>query len=156
MSYSRFLKGKAPRGFLPELSAIDTRKYSGSKGPPIAINIHHKFIVIDGDTDKPTIYTGSPNFSKSSENANDENVLEITGNTELAQIYVAEFMRLYNHYRARAIWDKLHAHGAPKRTAAAVPSSPSDDLVLAKTRDAWVKGAYGAGTKQFLARTRFL
>src|SRR5262247_1008547 len=74
-------------------------------GPP-PIHVHHKFIVIDGDTDQPTSYSGSPNFSTASENDNDENVLEITGNVRLAQVYVAEFMRLYNHYRARALWDK--------------------------------------------------
>ena len=151
VSYDRFTKENAPRGFLPEFSAIDTSKCSGSKGPPIAIHIHHKFIVIDGDTDDPTIFTGSANFSKNSENRNDENVIEIKGNTKLAQVYVAEFLRLYNHYRARAIWDKFH--GKKKSRAKA---SPSDALVLAKTRDGWVKSAYTAGTKSYLARTRFL
>jgi hypothetical protein len=32
-----------------------SKKKSG--GPP-PIHVHHKFIVIDGDTDHPTIYTG--------------------------------------------------------------------------------------------------
>ena len=105
----------APRGFLPELRTIDTSAYDAStsarrpakgkkktaankrSGPP-PIHVHHKFIVIDGDTDSPTIYTGSPNFSKASEQSNDENVLEIKGNAALGHAYVAEFMRLYNHY----------------------------------------------------------
>lgn len=91
----------APRGFLPELRTIDTSEYDvsmkarkgskkGKEPPPI--HVHHKFIIIDGDTNEPTIYTGSPNFSKASENSNDENVLEIKGNIALAHAYVAEFM----------------------------------------------------------------
>jgi len=157
-------------GFLPELRSIDTSKFDlsstkaqakgsgkGAKGPP-PIHIHHKFIVIDGDTDHPTIYTGSPNFSKSSENGNDENVLEIKDNTQLARVYVAEFMRLYNHYRARAIWERGHAkHGSPARQSAQVPAhSPHEALVLKTTRDGWVADAYKPGTKEFLARTRHL
>ncbi|MCA1510195.1 hypothetical protein I6F31_04195 [Bradyrhizobium sp. NBAIM01] len=70
--------------------------------------------MIDGDTKTPAIYTGSPNFSKASENSNDENVLEIKGNTHLAQAYVAELMRLYNHYRARPIWNKTHEKAGKK------------------------------------------
>jgi phosphatidylserine/phosphatidylglycerophosphate/cardiolipin synthase-like enzyme len=162
----------APRGFLPELKTIDTSPYDvtrangtakGAKkkvakkaakaksGPP-PIHVHHKFIVIDGDTDKPTIYTGSPNFSKASENSNDENVLEIKGNVALAHTYVAEFMRLYNHYRARAIWNKTHEKKGKKPK----PGSEADPLVLKTTRDEWVKSAYQKGTKASLARERSL
>ncbi|WP_025038406.1 phospholipase D-like domain-containing protein [Bradyrhizobium sp. DOA9] len=151
----------APRGFLPELKTIDTSPFDASaakgtakrakkkSGGPPPIHVHHKFIVIDGDTDTPTIYTGSPNFSKSSENSNDENVLEIKGNTHLAQAYVAELMRLYNHYRARAIWNKTHEKKAK-------PGSVADPLVLKRTRDEWVKEAYESGTKASLARERGL
>jgi phosphatidylserine/phosphatidylglycerophosphate/cardiolipin synthase-like enzyme len=154
----------APRGFLPELRTIDTSPYDASRtkgkakgakkksGPP-PIHIHHKFIVIDGDTDAPTIYTGSPNFSAAAENANDENVLEIKGNVALAHAYVAEFMRLYNHYRARAIWNRTHEKGAGRKAKA---GSEGDPLVLKRTRDAWVKDAYKNGTKASLARERGL
>ena len=152
----------APRGFLPELRTINVNRYDASKakgsgdktsGPP-PIHVHHKFIVIDGETDAPTIYTGSPNFSKASENDNDENVLEIKGNVALAQAYVAEFMRLYNHYRARAIWNKMHERAAGSRKAKL--EAEADPLVLKRTRDAWVKGAYVGGSKAYLARTRGL
>lgn len=114
--------------------------------------MHHKFIVIDGDTEHPTVYSGSPNFSAASENGNDENELEIKGNTRLAQIYVAEFMRLYNHYRARALWDKTYPSGGKVR---AKPTA-QDSLVLKVTRDEWVKDAYTNGTKAALARIRGL
>ncbi len=159
---------EAPRGFLPELRSIDTSPYdvsvnktAGKKVPakkaakkrgggPPPIHVHHKFIVIDGDTQHPTIYTGSPNFSTASENGNDENELEIKGNVRLAQVYVAEFMRLYNHYRARALWDKSHPSGKGKAKAA------QDSLVLKTTRDAWAKNDYTPGTKAALARARGL
>ncbi|MET4233946.1 phosphatidylserine/phosphatidylglycerophosphate/cardiolipin synthase-like enzyme [Bradyrhizobium sp. i1.4.4] len=154
----------APRGFLPELKTIDVSAYDASlkksktkaakkkSGGPPPIHVHHKFIVIDGDTDAPTIYTGSPNFSKASENSNDENVLEIKGNVGLAHAYVAEFMRLYNHYRARAIWNRTHEKKGQKPKA----GSEADPLVLKMTRDEWVKGAYKKGTKASLARERGL
>ena len=152
LKYDRFLRTSAPRGFLPELAAINTSKYSGGKGPPVAIHIHHKFIVIDGETDHPTLYSGSPNFSKASENSNDENVLELKGNQALASVYVAEFLRLYNHYRARAIWNRLHEGKSRTGSGAAT----HEDLVLATNRDGWARLDFQPGTKEFLARTHFL
>jgi phosphatidylserine/phosphatidylglycerophosphate/cardiolipin synthase-like enzyme len=162
LPYAAFGKD-APRGFLPELKTIDTSFYDAAKGKgktgkkksePPPIHVHHKFIVIDGDTDAPTIYTGSPNFSKAAEESNDENVLEIKGNVALARAYVAEFLRLYNHYRARAIWNREHESGPRGRKANG--EDASDPLVLKTTRDEWVKGAYRPGTKEYLARTRGL
>jgi phosphatidylserine/phosphatidylglycerophosphate/cardiolipin synthase-like enzyme len=161
LAYDAFTQA-APRGFLPELRTIDTSKYDVSvtkkasakkkAGGPPPIHVHHKFIVIDGDTPNPTIYTGSPNFSASAENGNDENELEIKGNTRLAQVYVAEFMRLYNHYRARALWDKTH----PPAAKGAGKAAAQDSLVLKTTRDGWAKDDYTPGTKAALARARGL
>lgn len=162
LAYAAF-STEPPRGFLPELRSIDTSKYDASagkkagkkktakKGGPPPIHIHHKFIVIDGDTDNPTIYSGSPNFSKAAENSNDENVLEIKGNKRLAQVYVAEFMRLYNHYRARALWDR--AQGAAKTKGQPTVHA---SLVLKRTRDEWAKAAYDSASKEYLARMRGL
>ena len=72
------------------------------------MQIHHKFIVIDAETDHPIIYTDSNNLSENPTHRNDENLLEIKGSPELAQTYFAEFMRLYDHYRARALWNMAH------------------------------------------------
>ena len=52
--------------------------------------MHHKVIVIDGET----VVTGSYNFSKNAETRNSENLLIIKGNQELAAAYVAEFQRI--------------------------------------------------------------
>jgi phosphatidylserine/phosphatidylglycerophosphate/cardiolipin synthase-like enzyme len=87
LAYSFFRPGATPAEFLPELSSVDLSSEStlpppkaGQKkrGPP-AVHIHHKFIVIDADTDDPTIYTGSANLSNNSTHKNDENLLEIKG-----------------------------------------------------------------------------
>ena len=157
LAYNYFRPGKTPAGFLPELSTIDltsrstlnsTKVRKDQRSPP-AVHIHHKFIVIDGETNAPTIFTGSANLSKNSTSFNDECLLEITGSPALAQTYLAEFMRLYEHYRARAIWNMSEgskaAKGGTKRTRQA--------FTLKTTRDGWVKGAYEEGTPEAIART---
>lgn len=73
--------------------------------------IHHKFVAIDGETDNPTIYTGSANMSKAALYNNDENLLEVKGSPRLAAIYMAEFLRLYEHYRARLAWQRMQRSG---------------------------------------------
>lgn len=139
-------KAKAPAGFLPELQTINTGKYSLSQpGKNIpTVHIHHKFIVIDGETANPTIYTGSANMSKNSVENNDENLLEIKGNARLAQAYVAEFFRLYEHYRARALWDRYHPAGKTTKKVAG--------LRLKTKRDDWVKSSYKEGTLEYISR----
>ena len=52
--------------------------------------MHHKFIVIDGQT----VITGSYNFTKAAEQKNDENVL-IIHDAEIAQKYLNEFQKLW-------------------------------------------------------------
>jgi phosphatidylserine/phosphatidylglycerophosphate/cardiolipin synthase-like enzyme len=166
LAYAYFHKGMAPAGFLPEFSTVDLSSRStlpppqpGKKGGPPAVHIHHKFIIIDADTDKPTIYTGSANLSANSTNHNDENLLEITGSPELARTYLAEFMRIYDHYRARALWNMAHPASAksggkkPKKPSAAAAKKIADTFTLKTTRDAWVKGAYKRGTPEYLQRT---
>jgi phosphatidylserine/phosphatidylglycerophosphate/cardiolipin synthase-like enzyme len=162
LAYSYFRKGQAPVGFLPELSTLDLTSQSTlqpktggkAKGGPPAVHIHHKFIVVDAETDSPTIYTGSANLSNNSTHRNDENLLEITGNTALASVYLAEFMRLYEHYRARALWNM--PHGSPQGTkgkpSAAAGKRVATTFTLKRTRDEWVRGAYKAGTVEYLAR----
>ena len=52
--------------------------------------MHHKVIVIDGET----VVTGSYNFSKNAETRNNENLLIIKGSQEIAEAYIAEFQRI--------------------------------------------------------------
>lgn len=66
-----------------------------------AHKIHAKTIVIDPYGDNPKVFFGSANFSKASCVDNDENALLISGDKRLAAIMTTEFMRMYDHYKAR-------------------------------------------------------
>lgn len=63
--------------------------------------IHTKFMLIDPLGPDPIVITGSANFSDASTLKNDENMLVIRGNTRVADIYLGEYMRLWNHYAFR-------------------------------------------------------
>ncbi|MBN3790965.1 phospholipase D-like domain-containing protein [Burkholderia sp. Ac-20353] len=93
-----FSPATVPQGFEPEL-----RLFPGESAPAYPpVVIHHKFIVIDAEGANPIVYSGSANMSRNSEQFNDENLLEIR-DSRIAAIYLAEFLRLYEHYRARAL-----------------------------------------------------
>lgn len=63
--------------------------------------IHLKFMLVDPLSNDPTVVTGSANFSDASTSTNDENMIVITGNRRVADIYFGEYMRLYSHYSFR-------------------------------------------------------
>jgi hypothetical protein len=88
------------------------------------------------------------NLSKNSTNYNNENLLDIQGNPELAQTYFAEFMRLYEHYRGCAIWDM----GGTRRSSRSGATGSRRAFTLKTTRDGWVKQAYKQGSLDELAR----
>lgn len=73
------------------------------------VRVHHKFVVIDAEGDHPVVFTGSANFSGNSLHNNDENLLEITECPRLARMYMAEFLRLFEHYRARMAFERRAA-----------------------------------------------
>ncbi|RQT25712.1 phospholipase D-like domain-containing protein [Burkholderia contaminans] len=131
-----FSPATVPQGFEPEL-----RLFPGEPAPAFPpVVIHHKFIVIDAEGANPVIYTGSANMSRNSEQYNDENLLEIR-DQRIAAIYLAEFLRLYEHYRARALTinAKQHGTGAHAQLALAPDSS-------------WAKKYYVAGSPEEKAR----
>ena len=140
---AEFFNAKAvPAGFEPEINIFPGKKPPGY--PPVII--HHKFVVIDAETESPIIYTGSANMSGNSVFGNDENLLEIKGSPRLARIYLAEFLRLYEHYRARA---RVIAFRQQGRTASEF------GLTLQKDRT-WANKHYTLGTPEFKARLRML
>jgi phosphatidylserine/phosphatidylglycerophosphate/cardiolipin synthase-like enzyme len=65
--------------------------------------VHTKYMLIDPLGDDPIVVTGSANFSDASTRNNDENMLVIRGDTRVADIYLGEFMRLFNHFRFRQV-----------------------------------------------------
>lgn len=129
-----FRKEHTPHGFFTE-----RQLFPGAKRPPYTpVIIHHKFVVIDAEGDSPVIFSGSANMSKNSLYNNDENLLEIRGCKRLAAIYLAEFMRLYEHYRARAAWNTY-------------VEKEHDGYNLAPDR-AWAKKHFTPGTPEFKSR----
>ena len=63
--------------------------------------VHLKFMLVDPLSDKPTVVTGSANFSTASTTTNDENMLVIKDDKRVADIYFGEYVRLYSHYAFR-------------------------------------------------------
>lgn len=135
-SYSLFRKDDVPWGFWWEWASLP-----GQARKKFPVYIHHKFIVIDAETDHPIVFTGSANMSSNSTYRNDENLLEIRGERQLARTYLAEFFRLYEHYRARAT-RQGHEDGR-RRLGLARDSS-------------WAKRHFTAGSPEFRSRTRMV
>ena len=97
--------------------------------------IHTKFMLVDPLTADPVVVTGSANFSEASTDENDENMLVISGDTRVADIYLTEFMRLFTHLRFRAA---VRAHADDQR--APDPNEPEIDAHKhLKTTDAWTR-----------------
>ncbi|MDP4094606.1 MAG: phospholipase D-like domain-containing protein [Bacillota bacterium] len=64
--------------------------------------IHTKYMLIDPLGDDPMIITGSANFSENSTKNNDENMVVIRGDKYVMDMYLGEFMRLFDHFRFRS------------------------------------------------------
>lgn len=63
--------------------------------------VHNKFFLIDPLGDDPAVLTGSANFSRPSITGNDENSVLIKGDKRVADIYLTEFNRLFDHFWPR-------------------------------------------------------
>ncbi|HEY0168279.1 MAG TPA: phospholipase D-like domain-containing protein [Jatrophihabitans sp.] len=63
--------------------------------------LHTKILLLGPLSDTPTTITGSANFSTASTQGNDENMLIITGDTEVADVYFTEYNRVFDHFYAR-------------------------------------------------------
>jgi phosphatidylserine/phosphatidylglycerophosphate/cardiolipin synthase-like enzyme len=75
---------------------------------------HGKYMLVDPLGDDPLVITGSANFSNASTKDNDENMVIVRGDKRVADIYLGEFMRLWQHYRYRYIENKNAAAGVGK------------------------------------------
>jgi phosphatidylserine/phosphatidylglycerophosphate/cardiolipin synthase-like enzyme len=108
--------------------------------------IHDKFILVDPLGDDPTVVTGTANFSRASQVANDENMLVIRGNTRVSDIYFGEFMRVFDHLYARYIVKKLSELG---------PANPSAGFLYEK-QSQWLPPHFKAGNRKALRRAYFV
>ena len=136
--HRRFSRTATPQGFSFEDATI-------GKASPFPVFVHHKFVVVDGETIDPIIFTGSANLSKASTNGNDENMLEISNSPRLAQLYLAEFLRLFEHYRARLAFElRLNSGNA---------SGPSSRATVELApNNSWTTKWFAPGTSTSSAR----
>ena len=72
---------------------------------PSGILIHTKLVVVNFTSDDPVVISGSHNLSAAASGSNDENFLVVRGDTDVADCYGVEAMRLYDHYRYRWVFD---------------------------------------------------
>jgi phosphatidylserine/phosphatidylglycerophosphate/cardiolipin synthase-like enzyme len=63
--------------------------------------IHTKIILVDPLTSRPTVVTGSANYSGNSTTANEENTVIIVGDQRVADIYLTEYYRIFIHLASR-------------------------------------------------------
>jgi phosphatidylserine/phosphatidylglycerophosphate/cardiolipin synthase-like enzyme len=63
--------------------------------------VHSKVIVIDPYGDNPVVMTGSHNMGPKASGVNDENLILIQGNGDLASQYAGKIMEIYSQYRWR-------------------------------------------------------
>ncbi len=103
------------------------------------VHIHAKIIAADPFGPDPIIVIGSANYSSNSTLHNDSNSLIIRGNTAIADIYLTEFMRMFDHYAFR--YSQTNA-------SAEKPLGLSED-------DSWSEPFYEKGSKQVVIRQLF-
>lgn len=101
---------------------------------------HTKYMLIDPLSDDPLVVSGSANFSTASTTKNDENMLVVRGDTRVADIYLGEFLRLFNHHYFRFL------------------AQQGDQEVFGsflKTDDSWTRQYFEPGTVHFKQRKLF-
>lgn len=72
------------------------------------IRMHHKFLVIDFNTDNARVYMGSYNFSGVADSKNGENLVLIK-DRKVATSYMIEALRIFDHYEFRLARSKANA-----------------------------------------------
>jgi len=114
-----------------------------TKGQKGNILIHTKLIVVDFTSDAPIVISGSHNFSGNASRNNDENFLIIQGNTDVADCYGCELMRLYDHYRFRY------------KVKDAIAQGEAVQAPRLKPNDSWTDEYFSPGSLKLADRLRF-
>jgi phosphatidylserine/phosphatidylglycerophosphate/cardiolipin synthase-like enzyme len=104
--------------------------------------IHDKFMLVDPLGDDPIVVTGTANFSRPSQSANDENMVVIRGNQRVADIYFGEFMRIFDHLYSRYIVGKMKKLGT---------QNPKAGFLKEETKD-WLPQNFEKGRKDLRRR----
>jgi phosphatidylserine/phosphatidylglycerophosphate/cardiolipin synthase-like enzyme len=113
------------------------------------VHIHSKIIAADPFGADSILVTGSANFSNNSTVINDENSVIVRGDSTIMDIYVTEFMRMFEHYWFRAHLEGKTKGGQSKKTQA-------ERLMGLKEDSSWSDAYYKKGTRQMLERLAFV
>jgi phosphatidylserine/phosphatidylglycerophosphate/cardiolipin synthase-like enzyme len=108
--------------------------------------LHTKYLLLDPLSDDPTVISGSANFSFASTKNNDENMVVIRGDKDVADVFLGEFMRLFNHFYFRDVASRQAMMRSGKRL---------DMLPYLEPTDAWTAPYFEAGTDKFAEREIF-
>src|SRR5258706_6604867 len=111
------------------------------------ILIHTKLVIVDFTSDAPIVISGSHNLSKSASEANDENYFIVRGDTDVADCYGCELMRLYDQYRFRF-------RAREDANSGGTDSKPVHLCLLPD--DSWTEPYFKTATLKFLDRLRFV
>jgi PLD-like domain len=87
--------------------------------------MHHKFVVLDFETDDARVYFGSFNFSDPADFENGENLVFVKDRT-VATSFMVEALRIYDHYRFRTA-QKTVPKGKSKIMELALPPKKSSE-----------------------------
>jgi phosphatidylserine/phosphatidylglycerophosphate/cardiolipin synthase-like enzyme len=116
---------------------------------PSGILIHTKLVVVNFTSDEPIVISGSHNLSAAASGHNDENYLVIRDDTDVADCYGVEAMRLYDHYRYRWLLDPKNTDPRPDD-----PCGPRAPNTLCPD-NRWTTKYFEAGTLEAADRERF-
>lgn len=105
--------------------------------------IHTKYMLIDPLGDDPLVITGSANFSDASTRRNDENMLVVRGDKQVADLYLVEFMRLFNHFYFRSVANRNAGAGNRRASPFLTPD------------DSWSQPYYEPGSVKQKERVYF-
>jgi len=137
-----FLQGDVLHNYLMD-------RWAKERSNSLSTNVrftHTKYMLIDPLGKDPVVISGSANFSDASTLSNDENMLIVRGDTRIADIYLGEFMRLWQHYRFRSIVNvKADESG---NADGYEPNYLAED-------DSWTSGFYKAGNIKYRRRVSF-
>lgn len=107
-----------------------------------SIFIHTKMILVDFTSDRPMVISGSHNLSLAASKSNDEAFAVFVGDTDIADHYGCELLRMFDHYKTRWLENQM---AAGERSAFLDPT------------DGWTADYFplAAPTQKSLERVRF-
>jgi phosphatidylserine/phosphatidylglycerophosphate/cardiolipin synthase-like enzyme len=98
-------------------------------------------VVIDPRSPDCTVILGSHNLGFKASYSNDENMLIVTGDQELAAAYAVHILDVYDHYRFRAV-EAERARKGKKRWSGFLETTD-------RWQDGYVEGRKGVLTRYF-------